>query len=76
MQISNDIINELYLKASKVMETAYVPYSKFKVGAAILDEKNQIHIGSNVENSAYPVGNCAEASAISAMISSKGKKII
>lgn len=76
MQISNDIINELYLKASKVMETAYVPYSKFKVGAAILDEKNQIHIGSNVENSAYPVGNCAEASAISAMISSRGKKII
>ena len=58
------------------METAYVPYSKFKVGAAILDEKNQIHIGSNVENSAYPVGNCAEASAISAMISSKSKKII
>ena len=38
-------------------------------------EKNK-PIGSNVENSAYPVGNCAEASAISAMISSKGKKII
>ena len=76
MNISKDLTNELYKKASVVMETAYVPYSKFKVGAAILDENNNFHIGSNVENSAYPIGNCAEASAISAMITSRGTRII
>ena len=76
MNISKDLTNELYKKALVVMETAYVPYSKFKVGAAILDENNNFHIGSNVENSAYPIGNCAEASAISAMITSRGTRII
>ena len=76
MNISKDLTNELYKKAAVVMETAYVPYSKFKVGAAILDENNNFHIGSNVENSAYPIGNCAEASAISAMITSRGTRII
>ena len=76
MNISKDLTNELYKQASVVMETAYVPYSKFKVGAAILDENNNFHIGSNVENSAYPIGNCAEASAISAMITSRGTRII
>ncbi len=61
--------------AINVMDTAYVPYSKFKVGAAILDENDQIHAGSNVENAAYPQGCCAEASAISIMIAFGGKKI-
>ena len=42
----------------------------------IRDENNNFHIGSNVENSAYPIGNCAEASAISAMITSRGTRII
>ena len=66
---------ELINSAIKIMDTAYVPYSNFKVGAAILDENGHIHSGSNVENAAYPIGNCAEASAISVMIASGGKKI-
>ena len=47
---------------------AYAPYSNFKVGAAILDEFSNIHLGVNVENAAYPQGICAEAGAISAMV--------
>ena len=66
---------KLIEKAIKIMETAYVPYSNFHVGAAILDNENNIYSGSNVENAAYPVGNCAEASAISVMIASGGKHI-
>ena len=66
---------KLIEKAIKIMGTAYVPYSNFHVGAAILDNENNIHSGSNVENAAYPVGNCAEASAISVMIASGGKHI-
>ena len=54
---------------------AYAPYSNFKVGAAILDEFSNIHLGVNVENAAYPQGSCAEEGAISAMIASGGGKI-
>ncbi len=47
---------------------AYAPYSKFLVGAAVLDDQGRIHAGCNVENAAYPEGVCAEASALSAMV--------
>ena len=76
MSVSDLIKNKLYERAKKVMEKAYAPYSKFKVGAAIFDENGKYHVGCNIENSAYPIGNCAEASAISAMIASNGNKII
>ena len=76
MSVSDIIKNKLYEKAKNVMEKAYAPYSKFKVGAAIFDENGQYHVGCNIENAAYPIGNCAEASAISAMIASNGNKII
>ena len=76
MKLDNSKFNDLFIKASEVMDAAYVPYSKFKVGAAILDENDNYHVGCNVENAAYPIGNCAEASAISSMIVSKGTKII
>jgi len=76
VKLDNSKFNGLFIKASEVMEAAYVPYSKFKVGAAILDENDNYHVGCNVENAAYPIGNCAEASAISSMIISKGTKII
>jgi len=76
VKLDNSKFNDLFIKASEVMEAAYVPYSKFKVGAAILDENDNYHVGCNVENAAYPIGNCAEASAISSMIVSKGTKII
>lgn len=52
------------------MHNAYAPYSNFQVGAAILAEDGNIYAGCNVENAAYPVGCCAEASAISAMVMS------
>jgi len=54
---------------------AYAPYSRFAVGAALLDEHGQIHPGCNVENAAYPQGVCAEAGAISAMVLHGGRRI-
>lgn len=54
--------------AQEAMKKAYAPYSNFNVGAAILDHKGKIYSGCNVENAAYPLGVCAEASAISAMV--------
>ena len=66
---------DLIKAAIAAMGRAYAPYSSFPVGAAILDEDGAIHAGANIENAAYPVGNCAEASAIAAMIMAGRKHI-
>ena len=68
--------DERLIKAAiDAMPSAYAPYSGFHVGAALLDENGNIHQGVNVENAAYPQGNCAEASAIAAMIIEGGRRI-
>ena len=59
---------ELFELAKDAMNKAYVPYSKFPVGAAILTAGGKIYSGCNVENAAYPEGTCAEAGAISSMV--------
>ena len=51
-------------KAIEAREKAYAPYSKFNVGAALLLENNEIVLGNNQENAAYPSGMCAERVAI------------
>lgn len=51
-------------KAIEIRKTAYAPYSKFNVGAALLLENNEIVLGNNQENAAYPSGMCAERVAI------------
>lgn len=66
----------LFQAAEAIRARAYAPYSKFPVGAAILADDGTIYAGCNIENAAYPVGNCAEASAIAAMIAGGGKRII
>lgn len=60
--------DDLIAAARAVRENAHVPYSRFKVGAAILTPSGRVHIGVNVENAAYPEGTCAEAGAIAAMV--------
>ncbi|MXU66116.1 cytidine deaminase [Oceanomicrobium pacificus] len=59
-----DLVNA----ARAVREKAYVPYSRFKVGAALRTESGAVIVGCNVENVAYPEGTCAEAGAIAAMV--------
>lgn len=54
--------------AVDAMQNAYAPYSNFQVGSAINTSNNKCYSGTNVENAAYPLGCCAEASAISAMV--------
>jgi homotetrameric cytidine deaminase len=54
--------------ARAVMARAHAPYSGFPVGAALRAEDGSIHAGANVENAAYPQGQCAEASAIGALV--------
>lgn len=61
--------------ARQAFHHAYAPYSNFPVGCALLDEHGHIHAGANVENAAYPQGQCAEASAIGALVTSGGRRI-
>lgn len=57
-------VQDLMQKAIEVRKNAYAPYSKFRVGAALLLDNGQIVLGSNQENAAYPSGLCAERVAI------------
>ncbi len=57
-------IQDLMSKAVAIRKNAYAPYSKFRVGAAILLDNGEIVLGSNQENAAYPSGLCAERVAI------------
>jgi cytidine deaminase len=68
-------VAELFDAAVAVKANAYVPYSQFPVGAALRTTSGNVHAGCNVENSAYPQGVCAEASAISAMASAGDRAI-
>ncbi|MFS0903358.1 cytidine deaminase [Priestia aryabhattai] len=55
---------ELIDEAKKAREMAYVPYSKFKVGAALLTKDGKVYRGCNIENAAYSMCNCAERTAL------------
>ena len=65
----------LHSLAIGAMKNAYVPYSKFRVVAAIKSIKGKFYVGCNVENAAFPQGFCAETGAIAAMVSG-GCKLI
>ncbi|WP_173916336.1 cytidine deaminase [Halobacillus sp. Marseille-Q1614] len=61
--------DQLIEEAKNIREKAYTPYSKFKVGAALLTKDGQLFTGCNIENAAYPVTCCAERVAIFKAIS-------
>lgn len=63
-----DAPQALLRAASAAMENAYAPYSQFKVGAAVRAPSGAVYAGANVENVAYPQGQCAEASALGALV--------
>ncbi|QOT00921.1 cytidine deaminase [Brevibacterium sp. JNUCC-42] len=55
---------QLIEQAKVAREKAYVPYSKFPVGAALLADTGKVYLGCNIENAAYPLCNCAERTAL------------
>lgn len=66
--------NSLIQEAKKAREKAYVPYSKFQVGAALLGEDGTVYHGCNIENAAYSMCNCAERTAIFKAVSEGVRK--
>jgi cytidine deaminase len=69
-------LDRLFEAAEDVRVRAHAPYSRFFVGAALIDEQGRVHVGCNVENAAYPEGTCAEAGAIAAMVAAGGRHIL
>lgn len=61
-------------RARVVMQHAYAPYSKFRVGAALLAADGSVHAGCNVENASYPAGTCAERAALAAAVSNGNQR--
>ncbi len=68
-------IEDLFGAARSAQTRAYAPYSCFKVGAAVATSSGVVFSGCNVENAAFPVSSCAEASAISAMVTAGEREI-
>ena len=68
-------IDSLFAAARAASLNAHAPYSRFPVGAAIATPSGAVHVGCNVENAAYPLGSCAEAGAIAAMVVSGERRI-
>lgn len=70
------IDDELIEQAVKAREQAYSRYSGYSVGAALIDDLGNVHLGCNVENASYPQGSCAETGAIAAMVVAGGTRIV
>ena len=75
VDLSAAVRKKLEQAAARVMKNAHAPYSKFRVGAAILLTNGKIFSGCNVENASYGMTNCAERTAIFAAVAELGPKI-
>ncbi|MEY2535511.1 MAG: hypothetical protein QOF29_3421 [bacterium] len=71
----DDGVEALLRAAEAAMRNAHAPYSRFPVGAALRTPAGEVFAGANVENAAYPQGQCAEASAIGALVAAGGREI-
>ncbi len=67
---------ELISLAKKAAEKAYVPYSGYTVGAALLTEDGRVYLGCNIENAAYGPTNCAERTAFFKAVSEGERKFV
>jgi cytidine deaminase len=74
--VSSETIERAVEAATNVRRRAYAPYSKFLVGAAVVDADGTIHVGCNVENASYGLTNCAERAAVAAATAAGRRDII
>ena len=70
------VLQSLLTASQSARTLSHSPYSRYAVGAAVLDELGVVHAGCNIENTAYPQGWCAEATALGAMVMAGGKRAL
>lgn len=73
---SQQALQEMMKRAKRVSEHAYCPYSKFRVGAAVLTDDGRTFEGCNVENASYGLTICAERNAVFQMAAQGGRNIV
>jgi cytidine deaminase len=76
VKVEDATLEEMLRAARAIMPRAYVPYSGFHVGAALLNEDGTIRSGVNVENASYPLSVCAERNAVASMVGSGQTKVV
>ena len=68
--------HDMFAAARAAMDRAYAPYSNFRVGACVRGESGTLYAGPNIENAAYPLGHCAESSAVAHLVAAGERRII
>jgi cytidine deaminase len=74
--LDNKVLQDMAKRAKSISEKAYCPYSKFRVGAAVLADDGQIFEGCNVENASYGLTICAERNGVFQMVARAKQKIV
>jgi cytidine deaminase len=74
-ELDRTTVDALLARAREAARNAYVPYSEFPVGAAVLTDDGSVVAGCNIENASYPLTTCGERSAVSTAVSN-GHRVI
>jgi cytidine deaminase len=73
--MSPEPLDRMLAMAKAALDNAHAPYSRFRVGACLRAASGRLYAGCNVENASYPVGQCAEATAVGVMVASGDRRI-
>jgi cytidine deaminase len=72
----SQVLEPMLEAARRALVNAHAPYSRFRVGACVRASSGRLYAGCNVENASYPITQCAETTAIGAMVTAGDRTIV